>query len=78
MFELFDSLDENENNRLNEIEKNFQYLNEQNSDVSSNIYDNSTTIELIEINEEKFEKGFNDVFNSKINNYLDDYSFTEK
>ena len=78
MFELFDSLDEDENNRLNEIEKNFQYLNEQNSDVSSNIYDNSTTIELIEINEEKFEKGFNDVFNSKINNYLDDYSFTEK
>ena len=41
MFELFDSLDEDENNRLNEIEKNFQYLNEQNSDVSSKIYDNS-------------------------------------
>ena len=74
----FESLDIDENKRFNEIEKKFLFSNESDPITPLNIYNNPTTIELRDENEIKFENVFNEVFNTKITNYLDDYVFNEE
>ena len=74
----FESLDIDENKRFNEIEKKFLFSNESDPITPLNIYNNPTTIELRDENEIKFENVFNEVFNTNITNYLDDYVFNEE
>ena len=78
MHKPFDSLDIDENKKLNEIEKKFKYLTLQ-SDISSNKYDNNIKTEIKENDDERLKKSFNKVFNKNNNNYLEeDYIFTKE
>ena len=74
----FDSLDKDENIRLNEVLKKSQYLTYQNSKISSNKDNNPKTTELNEKNDERFKKVFNEVFNTNSNNYSDNYKFSKE
>ena len=77
MYKL-DSLDKDENKKLNEVLKKSQNLTYQKLKISSNIDNNKTTTKIKEKNDEIFKKSFNEVFNTNSNNYSDNYKFTKE
>ena len=77
MCKFFDFLDVEENKRINEFDKKLQFLYDQKSIPSFNIFNNPSTIELNEEKDELFIKTCNETIIEIKNNSLDDYLISE-